>query len=439
MNAASRIDFGDKDMQAEQKQEVVVGQDSRNTWPDMIARVVLFALFALLAGIFFYLDWRGGSGLGQISEAWSVAAFLSYTFAFAAAYELVAIAINKAIRMRRGSVGEVKMLTAFARILAGVLIAGLLLAATGTLKQYATALGAFVGMLLGWSLQAPVSGVAAWILITLKRPFRIGDRVLFPSLGLLGDVLEVGLMYTKLNQVGGSIGSEDAIGRYILIPNAMLFGQVAINYTPHQESSYFLDEVVIRLTYDSDWDTAEKILMNAARKVTAQIIKATEKEPYVRADMYDYGVFMRLRYMTLATDRPRISHEITSIIFREFQRQPRVDFAIPFVYSSRKGGDNCPGDTQAQDRAIDLSTDDIEDPMAGKPLSPEEEKGVAALAVKFKDSPAVQPVVVRETDGGKYRLVSGHFRYLACKRLGMSKIPALLRHGPDTTIDSETI
>jgi hypothetical protein len=53
--------------------------------------------------------------------------------------------------------------------------------------------------------------------------------------------------------------------------------------------------------------------------------------------MYDYGVYVRLRYMTMAMDRPRISHEISSRVFKGFQRDPRVDFAIPFVYSSRKG------------------------------------------------------------------------------------------------------
>ena len=45
---------------------------------------------------------------------------------------------------------------------------------------------------------------------------------------------------------------------------------------------------------------------------------------------------MRLRYMTLATDRPRISHEITERIFKEFTNNIRVDFAIPYVYSSKR-------------------------------------------------------------------------------------------------------
>jgi hypothetical protein len=55
----------------------------------------------------------------------------------------------------------------------------------------------------------------------------------------------------------------------------------------------------------------------------------------MRSEMYDYGVMMRLRYMTPATDRPRIAHEITKRIFKEFAKNRKVDFAIPYLYSSK--------------------------------------------------------------------------------------------------------
>ena len=135
----------------------------------------------------------------------------------------------------------------------------------------------------------------------------------------------------------------------------MLFSNLVINYTPRKaengliedepalkkarESSYILDEVVARITFDSDWNVAENILLEAAREVTETIIKDTREEPYIRSDMYDYGVYMRLRYMTLATNRPRIKYEIEKRVFQGFSRDGRVDFAIPYVYSSRKGRD----------------------------------------------------------------------------------------------------
>ena len=68
-------------------------------------------------------------------------------------------------------------------------------------------------------------------------------------------------------------------GRSILIPNAMLFGNIVINYTPRQAEAFVLDEVVVRITFNSNWDLAEHILLEAAREVTGDIIQQMGQEP----------------------------------------------------------------------------------------------------------------------------------------------------------------
>jgi small-conductance mechanosensitive channel len=387
----------------------------------------LLVVFAVLAVTAYWLD-KQGYALGHLSynaDAPSIAILLYGVFIAAVAYECAALAIQFIIRQRGGSPGDVKMLAGFIRlmIILGVIIA--LVFSTGNLGKEWALVSGFVGLLLGWSLQAPVSGVAAWALVSAKRPFRIGDRVLFPSLGLTGDVLDVGFMYTTLNQVGGSIGSEEAIGRSILIPNAMLFSQVAINYTPKQLAPYFVDEVIIRLTFDSDWEVAEKILLDAARNVTGAIIRETGKEPYIRSDVYDYGVYMRLRYMTPAWDRPRIAHEINKQVFRDFQRNPRVDFAIPFVYSYRKSVPG--GHTGGPETVTEVPMENIDDPEANVPLRPADPNYIAELADRIKQMGLLQPVLVQRAANGRYTLVAGRFRLLACERLGWKAIPAIIK------------
>jgi len=201
----------------------------------------------------------------------------------------------------------------------------------------AAVFGAFGGMLIGWSLQAPVTGFIAWVLIILLRPFKVGDRILLPSYSLVGDVVKVGPLYTVLNQIGGTVGSEEPVNRAILIPNTMLFGNLVINYTPRLEKeeikeehpiehapAYILDEIVWSIPIGSNLDEAERVLLNAAREVTAEIIKETGQEPYVRGEPYQNGITLRLRYMTLATDRPRISYEISRRIYKEFLQPYRV-------------------------------------------------------------------------------------------------------------------
>jgi small-conductance mechanosensitive channel len=390
--------------------------------------VIWFALWSSLAAAAVVLD-ASGVGLYTMPGGRTATGVAALIAGILAGYHLGVLTIRGAIKIRRGAEGEVTMLAGLLRVVALVGIAAAMLYFFGQLQSVGAALGAFSGLLLGWSLQAPVSGLAAWILVSLKRPFRVGDRVQLPSLGLVGDVVSVDPMYTVLNQVGGAVGSEEAVGRPILIPNAMLFGNVVINYTARQDAAFILDEVVIRITYDTDWEEAERILIDAAREATADIIAQTGQEPYVRADMYDYGIYMRLRFMTQATDRPRISYQITKRIFVDFQRSAKVDFAIPYIYSFRKG-------VQASARYGEA---DEERPTVQVPLSKiaavdEEqallltaEEDVALLASKIRDEGLIQPVVLRRAVDGCYEIVAGHMRVEACKRLGWRSLPAVIR------------
>jgi small conductance mechanosensitive channel len=375
-------------------------------------RNVVWAVFwAALGAAFALLNWRGFDLL-TMSSGLSISRTLTIICAILAGYQLGVLTIKGSVRARRGAPGEVSMLSGLLRVAAGIAIAASVLALLGVLGTVSTAIGAFSGLILGWSLQAPVSGVAAWVMVSLMRPFRIGDRIQLPSLGLVGDVVSITPMYTQLNQVGGAVGSEEAVNRPILIPNAMLFSQVVINYTARQDAAFILDEVVTRITYDTDWDEAEKILIDAARAVTGDIVAQTGQEPYVRADMYDYGVYLRLRYMTRATDRPRITGEISKRIFQGFQRSGRVDFAIPFVYSYRKG-------VQASaryDEAV-LAKPTMDVPLSLIAITDEERRrfldsaeSVVDLADRIKEEGLIQPVVLNRVNDGQFSIVAGQAR-----------------------------
>ena len=314
----------------------------------LIAVVALFALIVIAA---YFLPPFGYIFQSLAIEPLRTAFILVASFIIAfTVYTLVANVIKTVIFRSKGTEGDVKMITGLWRIIVILLSLLMLFSLYFELGVIGAIIGAFGGMFLGWSLQQPVSGFAAWLIVTIKRPFRVGDRIQLPSQSLVGDVVDVDPMYTVLNQVGGAVGSEDPVGRHILIPNAMLFGNLIINYTPKaieekqaplldkkKAASYILDEVVTRLTYDSDWNEAERIMINAARDVTWDIIKETGENPYIRSDMYDYGVWLRLRYMTVATDRPRIKYEIEKKVFEAFQKSEKVDFAIPYVYSAKRG------------------------------------------------------------------------------------------------------
>lgn len=395
-------------------------------------RLVLLAGFTAVAVALLALSHHGVWWL-ELSKGKSLSGFLGMLATVAAGYELCVLAFAGRVRLRRGAPSEVGMFAGLLRA-AGVIVIGLLsLNSFGKLSGSWAAVAGFAGLLMGWSLQAPVSGLAAWVMVNLKRPFRVGDRVMLPAWGLIGDVTQMGMMYTVLNQVGGTVGSEEAAGRNVLIPNAMLFGNVVINFTPQHEAAFVLDEVIARITYDSDWDLAERVLLEAAREVTSDIIEQTRHEPYIRSDMYDYGVYLRLRYMTLATDRPRIVHEITKRVFHEFQKDPRVDFAIPYVYSYRLGlqGAARPAAASTAAEVVKLDVDQINDAtLDGVAI---DDGQVQSLANRIASVGLLQPIVVRQNRGGQYDVLAGHTRLMACKALGWTKIPAIVRPDGELT------
>jgi small-conductance mechanosensitive channel len=399
-----------------------------------VRRAVRCAIFGALACAAYAL--KAGRdldfSLGTAPAARSLFYFLSLAFAVLAGQQLAALAVIFLVRRRHGPAGEIKMLNGFLQVMAILTVIIGLLYSLGQLSAIGTVAATFAGMLLGWSLQSPVSGVAAWVLVTLKRPFRIGDRVFFSSLGLVGDVKHIGLMYTVMDQVGGSVGSEEAIGRDILIPNAMLFSQVAINYTPKAQAAFILDEVVIRITYDSDWDATEKVMLAAAYAVTADIIRETGDKPYIRSDMWDYGILMRLRYMTMAKDRPRITHEIVRHIFKAVQHNPKVDWAIPFVYSFRKSTDGMMrGHLPAADgQMIEIQADAVDEAGLEFLKAPEYEVETEQLAKSIQERGLLQPIIVTPMQDGRYHVIAGHKRFVACRKLGWKIVPVVVQQEP---------
>jgi small-conductance mechanosensitive channel len=401
----------------------------------MISSLILATVFGSLGLIAFSLDARlppAPTGKPLHSLLWLLAMIL---FLLCLTRTMMALTYALLKYHKRPSV-EGGMITRIYRLAGGLAIALAIISYYGQIGAFWSFFSLFGGMLLGWSLQTPITGFAAWILISLKRPFRPGDRIQFPSLSeLTGDVRDIGLMYTELEQVGGSVGSEEAVGRHILIPTAMLFSEVIINYTTVHELSYMLDEIVVRITYDSDWDEAEQVLLRVAQEVTGDIIKAKKKLPYIRSDLYDYGVYMQLRYHTRVKDRAEIAYRINKRIFEEIQKNPKVDIAIPYIYSFRAGvdikgyepGNQAIGSSNPTVRAVtEIQIDLIE----AYPIDIDP-KEIDLLAKNIARHGLLQPIVVGEIpERGTYDIITGHLRYEACKRLGWNTITAIVR-GPN--------
>ncbi len=186
-------------------------------------------------------------------------------------------------------------------------------------------IGLFAGLIsasLGFALQRPISGMAAWLMLVVKRPFEIGDRVIIGT--VKGDVSDISLTHVHVKEIGGTIPSEEISGRTILIPNAKLFEEDIINYT--RKDNFILDQVSFPITFDSDIDGAQKIAEESAQIVLKDYEKNTQK-PYSRTYFQPSGVDIFVRYLTLASNRNEISSKITQNIFKKVNQSKKIRFA----------------------------------------------------------------------------------------------------------------
>ena len=60
-----------------------------------------------------------------------------------------------------------------------------------------------------------------------------------------------------------------------------------------------------------------------------------------------------------------------------------------------------------------------------------EDASIDDLAESIREKGLLHPITVRRTPTGRYELIAGQRRFLACKKLGMKKIPALIKEVGD--------
>jgi len=191
-----------------------------------------------------------------------------------------------------------------------------------------TGAGVFLGLItagLGFALQRPITGVAAWMMMIIKRPFNIGDRIIIGD--VRGDVYDITLTHIYLDEVGGGVSSNETTGRNILIPNYLFFEQNIINYTLTNE--FVLCTIDVSITYESDLDKAIKIIEDVAKKRLDEIEEKNKDTPYTRISMADSSMIVALKFMVPAKKMTEVKSKITKDIYDLIKKEKNVEIAYP--------------------------------------------------------------------------------------------------------------
>jgi len=107
-----------------------------------------------------------------------------------------------------------------------------------------------VSVIVGLSVQTPMTSFIGWIYILVRRPYRVGDRIKIGD--ATGDVIDVGYIDTTLWEFGGQyISGDHPSGRIIKFPNAKVLSSIVYNYS-WPLFPYIWNEIKLNIGYESD-------------------------------------------------------------------------------------------------------------------------------------------------------------------------------------------
>lgn len=197
----------------------------------------------------------------------------------------------------------------------GVVVLGALFALAHAGLNIAPLLGGagVMGLALSLAAKDTLSNLIAGVLLTIDRPFQVGDRIELwnapRETGTWGDVVDIGLRATKIRNPDNLV---------VVVPNNEIMQRDIINYTMSG------DDIRLRLpfsvAYESDVHRAKDVLVQVALKV-----KNVRAEPAPFVIVRGFGpseVNLQLRvWISDARARRRVGDEITERALEAFEAE----------------------------------------------------------------------------------------------------------------------
>ncbi len=183
------------------------------------------------------------------------------------------------------------------------------------------------------SLQDIFKNFVGGLIIFSTGLYGVGDRVDIG--GKLGDVVDVGIMYTTMMEIKGWLEGEQVTGRLTTVPNGQVLNTAVNNYT--KDFSFVWDELVLPITYESDWRGAIEVMLVVATNISGEQSKLADQqldrisgkyyitktmvEPIAYMKMTDNWVEVAVRYIVSPRERRSTKSNMSHIVSEEFGRR----------------------------------------------------------------------------------------------------------------------
>ena len=194
---------------------------------------------------------------------------------------------------------------------------------------------------LAVALRDPIVNVAGWMMILVRQPFKLGDRIQIGDIS--GDVVDVGPQTFSLLEIGNWVRDDQSTGRLIHVPNGRVFRDAVASY--NQGFEYIWNELRVVVTFESDWQRAREVLGEIAVRHGESVVEEARNQIRSAAQVYmirykhltpivwvaveDIGVALTVRYLCRVRQRRSTASAIWSDILLAFAAEPKVEFAYP--------------------------------------------------------------------------------------------------------------
>lgn len=194
---------------------------------------------------------------------------------------------------------------------------------------------------LALALQEVIMCIAGWLLILIRRPFEVGDRI--EMNGIKGDIIDIRLFQVSMLEIGNWVAADQSTGRIVNIPNSFVFKSSNFNYSRGFE--FIWNEIPILVTFESNWEKGREIILKRATEMAEGMEERMRRKidvmrnrymiyygkltPIVYVKIEDSGVLLTLRYLTEAKKRRLTENQLSESILRDFDAEPNVNFAYP--------------------------------------------------------------------------------------------------------------
>jgi len=296
----------------------------------LIRETITVVVLAAITGALYFIDLRYSDV--QLKNWFD--SFATFTVIYAL-YHVLEELVTKHIRDSRARYSVRKVLLFSSIIIALMIIIRIWSPDPQSLLVAYGLVGAGVAV----SLQDIFKNLAGGIFIFVNGLYKVGDRIEVET--RYGDVMDVGLMNTTMLEIRNWVDGDQATGRLTIIPNGWVLSKGVNNYT--KDHNFMWDEIMLPITYDSNWKKAVKIIEEIVLDITKETTEDAERqiahireryylskrnvEPNVYSTPTDNWIELNIRYITTVRERRLTENKISEKIIEAIQSDPEIQFA----------------------------------------------------------------------------------------------------------------